>query len=299
MPSDCQTILTEATETLKALINHVVDVVDVKKPDSIQYAINLSKVISKLSPLIGNMIEFHVVDVLNKKLESDGLSEAGKWLRQDPGFPDTVFVGEIEPRPGIEVKTWFPLATEITARFKDSQSHFLENQTNVCVVAWLPEHIFYGRPKIINVFVDTASSIAKARDEHYHNPPDYIVFEPRDTTARTANLQQTNTNGYKFQGSSTELIEAKTLVDTWGIEGKAYSCSSECQSRLQDLHSRFPYRLDTNFAKMDRIEHTNLETFKDAVLDTAIYGKTVSKWSKVIQKSDERAFQELLARTGA
>ncbi len=40
-------------------------------------------------------------------------------------------------------------------------------------------------------------SIAEARDQHYHKPPDYLVVEPEDTSRRTKNLRQTNTNGYK------------------------------------------------------------------------------------------------------
>ena len=41
-----------------------------------------------------------------------------------PGFPDTIFIGpNVTPSPGFEIKAWFPLATEITARFKDSQKN--------------------------------------------------------------------------------------------------------------------------------------------------------------------------------
>ncbi len=40
------------------------------------------------------------------------------------GFPDSIFAGKITPIPGFEIKTWFPLATEITARFKDTQNYF-------------------------------------------------------------------------------------------------------------------------------------------------------------------------------
>jgi hypothetical protein len=31
--------------------------------------------------------------------------------RQDPSFPDTIFESEL-PKPGIEIKSWFPLAAE-------------------------------------------------------------------------------------------------------------------------------------------------------------------------------------------
>ena len=62
---DSAEILKHASETLANLTDKIIDVVDVKKPDSMTYAINLSKVVSKLSPLIGNMIEFKAVDLLN------------------------------------------------------------------------------------------------------------------------------------------------------------------------------------------------------------------------------------------
>jgi hypothetical protein len=120
----------------------------------------------------------------------------------------------------IEIKTWFPLATEITARFKDSIKFFNEEQTNVALVAWLPEYIIYGKPRLIGVWVGSAKSLAEARDNHYHNPPDYLVFEPEDTSSRTSNLQQTNNNGYKFQGSSEEFMLAESEVQGWGLNSK-------------------------------------------------------------------------------
>jgi len=88
----------------------------------------------------------------------------------------------------------------------------------VVLVVWIPEFIIYGQPKIIAVWVGTAQSLAIARDSHYHNPPDYLVFEPEDTTSRTTNLQQTNVNGYKFQGNKELLKRAQTIVNGWGYE---------------------------------------------------------------------------------
>jgi hypothetical protein len=70
--------------------------------------------------------------LLNKREE---FGAAGHWIRQDPGFPDTIFQGTVDPMPGFEIKTWFPLATEITARFKDSQNHFTRGNTYVALLA--------------------------------------------------------------------------------------------------------------------------------------------------------------------
>ena len=277
-------ILNIASDIIHGLNNQIIDVVDIARPPDIEYARHLSLVISKLSPLIGNMIEFAIVSALNQK---DWTRYNGQWDRQDPGFPDTIFQWNKEIKPGIEVKTWFPLATEITARFKDSQLHFTNNQTNVAIVAWMPEHLIFGKPRIIDIFVDTAKSLAMARDEHYHNPPDYLVFEPEDTTRRTKNLQQTNTNGYKFQGSPKEMKKADAEVLSWGRNGKTFSISPAYQRRLKSLLGKYSYRLDTNFAKIDRIEHPGLEEFKSRVLGSEFFGSTINVWGKNLIRSEE------------
>ena len=234
-----------------SLSGNTIDVLNITKPHTIEYAEHLAKTVSKLSPLIGNMIEFYVCEELNK-LDWYG---QGRWKRQDPGFPDTVFEGSIYPTPGIEVKTWFPLATEMTARFKDSVSHFKLDQTYVALVVWLPEFIIYGKPKIISVWIGSAKSIAEARDKHYHKPPHYLIFEPEDTTDRTSNLQQTNTNGYKFQGSDELLKEATGFIQKLSNMVMIYDPSKEYQTMMRLLINKYTYRLDTNFAKIDMIKH--------------------------------------------
>ena len=148
-------ILQIASDKIHELKDRIIDVVDVIKPPDFEYAGHLSLVLSKLSPLIGNMIGFAIVSELNR---SDWSRYKGKWDRQDPGFPDTIFQWDKEVKPGIEVKTWFPFATEITARFKDSQLHFANNQTHVAIVAWTPEYLIYGKPRIMDIFIDTAKS---------------------------------------------------------------------------------------------------------------------------------------------
>lgn len=183
-------VINLACQHLEGLVGHEFNVLDVCKPVSPDAAVNLSKIISKLSPLVGNLIEFNTCEYLNDQPEFTGL---GQWKRQDPGFPDTIFDGQVKPTPGFEIKAWFPLATEITARFKDSQNHFSQDQTYVAILAWLPEFLIFGKPKIMGIVTVSAGTIAKTRDDHYHNPPDYLVLEPEDTAARTANLRQTNT----------------------------------------------------------------------------------------------------------
>lgn len=273
---NCLDALTRANKEIMGFKGQTLDILEIKRPRNVEYAQYLAKIISKISPLIGNMIEFLIVEKLNEA-DWQGL---GKWVRQDPGFPDAVFQGELEPSPGIEIKTWFPFATEITARFKDSVLYFEKDQTNVAVVAWLPEFLICGRPKIIDVWIGSAKSIAQARDSHYHSPPDYLVFEPEETSFRTANLQQTNTNGYKFQGSEKLLKEAMGDIRKWGEKGLIFSPDSNYQKKIKGLLGKYPYRLDTNFAKMDRIKHPGLEKFKAKLLTTEIDGKTILEWSK-------------------
>lgn len=276
-------ILKSAGEQLRAMIGEVFDIVDVKRPHSINYAVQLSKVISKLSPLIGNLIEFSTVDILNR-YDWEGL---GMWIRQDPGFPDALFLSDsIWPNPGIEIKAWFPLATEITARFKDSVTMFESDHIDVALIAWLPEFVIFGRPKIIDVLIVSGKSVAEARDAHYHRPPTYLVVEPEDTSSRTGNLRQTNTNGYKFQAERSNLSEARRIVDTWDRKCLEYSPAPEYQELMRELQSKFHYRLDTNYAKIDRIEHADIESFKASVSNTLFQGHTIRQWRNIIFSSD-------------
>jgi hypothetical protein len=280
-----------AGKHMMGLAGHEFDLLTVGKPVSPDAAVNLAKVVSKLSPLLGNLIEFNTVEYLSDQPEFKGV---GKWRRQDPGFPDAVFDSPVQPTPGFEIKAWFPLATEITARFKDSQNHFSDDRTYVAMLAWLPEFLIYGKPYILDVVVVSGASVAKARDEHYHNPPDYLVLEPEDTSARTSNLQQTNTNGYKFQGTAEQFREAQKIVAGWGAEGRKYLPTAEYQKRLRELVGKFTYRLDTNFAKMDRIEHAELEAFKTKVNSTKVNGMTVRDWCRLFASDDDARIRRAL-----
>lgn len=287
-----QDVIALAREYLKGLAGHEFDVLEVTKPVSPEAAVNLAKIISKLSPLVGNLIEFNTCEYLN---DQKGFADFGKWQRQDPGFPDTIFAGTVTPTPGFEIKAWFPLATEITARFKDSQNHFVDDRTYVAMLAWLPEFLIYGKPKIIDIVVVSGASVAKARDDHYHNPPDYLVMEPGDTTTRTINLQQTNTNGYKFQGTPEQFKEAQAIAKKWAATGAIYLPTVAYQELLRELIARFPYRLDTNFAKMDRIVHPEIEAFKDRVYKTEFHGRPIGEWNRLLSGGDEDLIRRKLA----
>lgn len=276
----CKAILEQANLHLKKFEGEIFDIINVAAPPSLDQAIYLAKIVSKLSPFLANMIEYHVVEILNQA----SLNVSGEWKRQDPGFPDATFKSKMSLEPGIEIKAWFPLATEITARFKESVQLFEDAQINIAVIAWLPQHIIFGNPEIIGIWTDTAKSLANSRDSHYHNPPKYLVFEPLDTSKRTRNLQQTNTSGYIFQGTDEEFKDAEKTVHSWGDTGKVYSTKADYQHRLQQLRAMYPYRLDTNFAKLDRIGHQSLEQFKVEVLETKFQGYSVQAWSQILRK---------------
>ncbi len=284
-------IIVAATTHLRSLPGHVFNSVVISKPISVEAAVNLSRIVSKQSPFVGNTIEFNAVEFLNSQSVFNGY---GRWRRQDPDFPDTVFEGTVYPVPGIEIKAWFPLATEITARFKASQNRFTDDSIYICMLAWLPQHLIYGVPYIADVLVVPGLSVAVARDNHYHNPPDYLVIEPGDTSARTRNLQQSNTSGYKWQGGPEEFDEAAKIVESWGPTGRTYKPSRDYQHLLLELLARYSYRLDTNFAKMDRIAHPEIEGFKTRVGQREVNGMPIREWRRIFANENETEIRETL-----
>lgn len=286
-----QEAINRVSEHLNGLRGYVFDFLSLSKPQSPEAALYLLKTISKLSPQLGNHIEFSTAETLNNLKD---FGPYGRWIRQDPGFPDIVFQGNIAPEPGLEIKAWFPLSTEITARFRESQNRFEFDHIYVAMLAWIPEQLIFGRPRILDVCVVSGKSVAVARDTHYHNPPDYLVLEPEDTAARTRNLQQTNTNGHKWQGTEAQFREAEKIVSQWGSSGKAYRPTRDYQKLLRKLTSQYPYRLDTNFAKMDRIVHPDIEAFKTRVMQTSVGGMTISEWLRLLSKGEDDAIQEAL-----
>jgi len=286
-------IISSAIDHLEALPGHVFEILALGKPASCGEAQSMVRILSKLSPLVGNLIEFRIVDFLN---EHNEFAAYGKWIRQDPDFPDALFKGTVLPPPGFEIKAWFPLATEITARFRESQFRFAAAPIQVVLLAWLPEHVVYGRPQVIDLCVVSGFSVAEARDTHYHKPPDYIVLEPEDTSARTSNLQQTNTNGYKWQDEDAKLREAKAFVKSWPGEPFSYDPNASYQQKLRQLLAKYRYRLDTNFAKMDRIEHEGIEAFKTKVLESQFKGKRIAEWANLLYRSETGVLDGVLTR---
>ena len=64
---------------------------------------------------------------------------------------------------------------------------------------------------------------------------------------------------------------------------------------LKVLQGQFVYRQDTNYAKIDRIEHVDIKAFKDKVENSIFHGKTVKEWSRLLsgKVSDEMLKREI------
>lgn len=274
-------VLKLAKSEIEKLQGSELPFIKLTRPTSIDELSLLSTTISKLSPFVGNYIESYICSVLN----NSGLFHNGKWQRQDPGFPDTVFINSVKPIPGIEIKAWLPFSTEITARFKDSQSLLLDDNTLVCQVAWIPSYITHGYPKVVSINFTSALDIAKSRDYHYFNPPSYLVIEPLDTSNRTANLQQSNTSGYRFQGNQEQFRIAQIHSMELELSKDTYSPTPEYQARIRELLSRHNYRLDTNFGKVDRIDNASIEAFKAETHNTVVLGKTIHSWKDLFSSN--------------
>lgn len=105
----------------------------------------------------------------------------------------------------------------------------------------------------------------------------------------------TNTNGYKFQEDKSDILQAARVVRAWGAEQLFYDPDATYQNMLKVLQGQFVYRQDTNYAKIDRIEHVDIEAFKAKVENSIFHGKTVKEWSRLLsgKVSDEMLKREI------
>lgn len=284
--------LARANQALLELAGEDVDAIEVKSVRA-EEAPFLAKIVSKLSPMVGNLMEQRIVELLDES----ALHGYG-WHRQDPGFPDAILKTDAgdSTNTGFEIKAWYVLSTEITGRFKESQNILAGRRVNVAIVAWCMSHLIYGKPKILGVLTVPGTELAASRDKHYHQPPENLTIEPQDTTARTANLQQSNVNGFKLQEADSDPAVLQAVrADYARRRRKPDPHTAESQADALELQNKLVYRLDTNFAKIDRVGNADVEKFKRQILAERYLGKSFAEWIKVFVdlngKDDARHLQ--------
>jgi hypothetical protein len=277
-PEGIKAEMARAEKTLRDLVGEELSTISISSP-SPDEAVFLGQNISKLSPIIGNLMERRITHLLTEDETEHGM----RWLRQDPLFPDALLVDSDgkSTNAGFEVKAWYVLSTELTGRFKESVNLLAGKDIRVVVVAWMMSHVVYGSPQIVDVIVVDALGMASARDGHYHKPPDYVCEEPQDTSGRTANLQQTNVNGYKLQDTSKRTALEKMVKNS--SAAKEASHTKDAQNLVKELMNAAQYRMDTNFAKIDRIDHDGIEAFKASVLASKHRGRTNKEWQRLLK----------------
>lgn len=266
-----------AKEALARLASRPVNLLTVNSLGPEIDAVLIAKNISKLSPFVSTQLENAVIQTLIEVPGAEGLS----WERQDPGFPDAgLTYNGTQTGHGIEAKAWYVCGTEITARFKASQTVLIGKRVYVIVVAWIMSDIVFGTPTILDYELFDAEDMARVRDEHYHKPLNYLVVEPEDTTGRTMNLQQANVMGFKLQTVDPIRVGAMNVLvgDKWEHPHTDWS-----RSLVKVLRQNLEYREETNFAKIDRIDHPGIEAFKSRVLAMDYEGRTVSQWTSVLR----------------
>lgn len=262
----------------------------------------LGRNISKLSPFVSNVVERTItLDI------TDGLDPGGgfEWRRQDPGFPDAgLFYDGVATGAGFEVKAWYALATEVTSRFKGSQTQLEGHQVGVVLVAWMMSNVAYGQPVVLDVAVFNGHDVAIQRDNHYHAPPGYLVVEPEDTQARTANLRQTNVDGYVIQREkSTQdgMAAAAILAERFDPSLPPHHPQTRVLTNQLMSMGNLRYRRETNFAKMGRIGFEPLKAFEKRVLASTFRERKVEEWKSILSriKVDESAADDPEAATEA
>jgi hypothetical protein len=270
--------LRRAQEALVSLTKRPVDLLTLKSLGPDIDAVLIAKNISKISPFVSTQLENQVIQALTDVPGAEGLT----WARQDPGFPDAgLAYDDVQTGHGIEAKAWYVCGTEITARFRASQVVLIGKRVYIVLVAWIMSDIVFGTPTILDYELFDAGDVAKVRDEHYHQPITYLVAEPGDTNERTRNLQQANVTGFRLQTTDPKALNAGRIL----LGDREWEPPHTEQSRVitEHLLNTLTYREESNFGKLDRIDHPQIEAFKSRILATTYRGRTISSWTQVLR----------------
>lgn len=267
--------LDDASKTLQALAGEDIDAIAIKSLAA-KEAPFFARIVSKLSPMVGNLMEQRIVTLLD-----ESASEGYSWTRQDPGFPDAILVRKSDNQvvAGYEIKAWYVLSTEITGRFRESIELLRGRNINVVIVAWCMSNLVFGQPRILGVLTVSSEELAASRDSHYHNPPKYLTIEPNDTSDRTANLQQSNVNGYRLQERKSDPDKLRAARQIGYTNSPPHT--PEAQDEAANLMSNLEYRLDTNFAKIDRVRNPRVEEFKRKILQSNFLDRKIENWKSI------------------
>jgi len=258
--------------------------------------------LAKFSSVLSNMLEVHLVEELNKVNKMFNYWPNHKWINQDPYFPDCILVPNKGYNPktnthgvmGIEVKIWYPMATELTARLNESQDTAGLDNSVLLIGAWMPKSLIWGEIHTLGAGVFDLLDVIRTRDRKWFKPPKELITEPNDTTSRTSNLQQTNVIFWELQ-SGNDI--AKTIVAGWPDED--YSTDSATQTRINHLidHPDISYRQENqNRNKIQRINFAEIDDFRQSMSEKKICGKTLKSWQemKPATKISDEVFRALM-----
>jgi hypothetical protein len=283
--ADIESEMARAQATLNDLRGDLVPAVAINSLEETE-APFLAQIVSKLSPIIGNLLEHRIARMLE---ESSG--DHVSWRRQDPGFPDAALFDSAghSTGAGFEIKAWYVHSTEITGRFRESQNLLAPRDVRLVVVAWTLSSVVFGQPLVLDVLTVPAREVAASRDAHYWNPPTYLTVEPGNTTARTSNLQQSNVSGYRLQAEDDGSRLAAGIIVSRHRGKDTPSHEIAAQELAAELRSRLDYRLDTNFAKIDRVGNIAIEEFKTQVLARPFREHSIREWTSVLRALNSAA----------
>lgn len=240
----------------------------------------LSTLLPRLAPLIGNMLERRVADILNKDVR-----HGFRWVTQEQEIPDTCLMspGNISTESGFEVKAWHALSTKITSRFRVSTQQLKGRSIRLLIISWMMSKVLYGVPTILDVLSVDAYSVARLRDLQYHQPPEYLVVEGEEPPHEPGKLYRSQLNGYRILER-----DPKTLEDAVALVASHPNCKSPLEtegarSLNKLLLERYEYRLDNKFGKIDLARHAEIETFKESVSRMEPYGHPIKEWPNILR----------------
>lgn len=280
-----------------------IDILTVNKCDE-DAVIEFLKNMSKLSSLISVQIETRALKHI-RSTYGDRLPENVGWVINEriggEKYPDLAFADfDYEPSsdwvwPGVEIKAWCPFATEMSGRMMKGQSIMQTYPDQLLLVAWLPEHLLYGQPKIIGTWIGDGLEMAKSRDNHWHDPPNSLILEPDFSPEREAHKQHTNVDRYLWDDAASKKDDAREMAKELDLLDSSYSYDDDYQRRVRELYSAFDYKKGTNFRKLTRLHHDPLDTFPERIRkNTHIEGKSLHEWNKLLQQGDAEPFKKLL-----